>query len=52
MMKKLQEFPFFCRVAEMDFNRLARPTNVSVDLLCACECLCMAYLLESGEVTA
>ena len=40
--EELQEFPFFCRVAEMDFQRLAGPRNVSVDLkymFCACECL-------------
>ena len=32
MMKKSQEFPFFCRAAEMDFQCLAGPRNVSVDL--------------------
>ena len=39
----------------MDFQRLAGPRNMSVDLklmFCACECLCTAYPLESGEVTA
>ena len=37
----------------MDFQTGSR--NVSVDLnmtFCACECLCTAYPLESGEVTA
>ena len=39
----------------MDFQHLAGPRNVSVGLnlmFCACECLCMAYPLESGEVMA
>ena len=27
-----QEFPVFCRAAEIDFQRLAGPRNVSVDL--------------------
>ena len=39
----------------MDFQHLAGPWNVSVDLnmmICACECLCLVYLLESGEVMA
>ena len=30
-MKKLQDFPFFCRMAEMNFQHLAGPRNVSVD---------------------
>ena len=45
----------FCRAAERHFQHLDGPINVSVDLemmFCACECLCMAYLFESGEVTA
>ena len=32
MMKKSQEFAFFCLSAEMDFQRLSGPRNVSVDL--------------------
>ena len=49
-----QEFPVFVGW-ERHFQRLAGPINVSIDLkydVCACEYLCMAYLLESGEVTA
>ena len=38
----------FCQAAEMDFHHLARPRNVSIDLIfCACECLCSVYPLES-----
>ena len=38
----------------MDFLRLAGLRNVNVGLKydVLCECLCMAYTLESGEVTA
>ena len=38
----------------MDFHRLARPRNVSVDLKydVLCLCLCSVYPLESGEATA
>ena len=36
----------------MDFQLLAVPRNVSVDLVCACECLYMVYPFESGEVMA
>ena len=38
----------------MEFQRLAGLRNMRVDFMmfCACECLCMAYALESGEVTA
>ena len=38
----------------MDFQRLAGPRNVSVDRKydVLCLCLCIAYPLESGEVTA
>ena len=36
----------------MDFQRLAGPRNVSVDLKYDVLCLCMAYPLEMGEVTA
>ena len=37
----------------MDFLRLAGLRNVNVGLKydVLCECLCMAYTLESGEVT-
>ena len=45
--KEPQEFP-----AEMDFQQLAGPRNVSVDLNYDILCLCMAYLLEMEEVTA
>ena len=30
--EELQEFPGFCWVAEMDFQHLAGPINVSVEL--------------------
>ena len=47
-----EEIALFCRSAEMDFHCLAGPRNLSVDLnydvLCACECLCTVYPLESG----
>ena len=35
----------------MEFQCLAGPRNVSV-VFCACECFCMTYLVELGEVTA
>ena len=31
---------------EMDFHRLARPRNGSVDLKCDVECLCKVYRLS------
>ena len=42
----------FCWASEMDFQCLAGPTNVSVDLkydVCAFECLCMVYTRLSRE---
>ena len=39
MMKNSQEFPIFCRSAEMDFHHLAGPRNVSVDLKYDVPCL-------------
>ena len=36
----------------MDFQHLAGPRNVSVDLKFNVLCLCTIYPLESGEVTA
>ena len=53
-MKEIARIFRFCRSAEMDFQRLAGPSNVRIDLkyeFCACECLCSVYPLESGEVT-
>ena len=38
MMKEI-EFPVFVRGEEMDFHRLARPRNVSVDLNYGVLCL-------------
>ena len=56
MMKKIARISRFCRAAKRHFQLLAGPINVSVDLklmmFCACECLCTAYALDSGEVTA
>ena len=43
MMKNRKNFPF-CRSVELDFQHLAGPKNVSVDL--------NYDVLESGEVTA
>ena len=51
MMKK-RKISGFSRAAEMDFQYLGGPRNVSVDLKYDVLCLCMAYPLESGEVMA
>ena len=55
MLKNRKKLSIFYQAAERHFQRLAGHINVSVDLkydVCACECLCTAYPLESGEVTA
>ena len=51
MMKKSQEFPIFVGLRKGTYS-LAGPRNVSVEIVCACGCLCMVYPFESEEVTA
>ena len=40
--EEISRFSGFCRAAKMDFQHLAGPINVTVDMkydVCACECL-------------
>ena len=49
LLKNHKKISRICKAVESHFQCLTGPINVSIDTFCVCECLCMVYLLESGE---
>ena len=47
--EEIARISHFCRSAEMDFQHLAGPRNVSVMMFRACECVCVWYTCLSQE---